>query len=146
MLKITNGYEDRDATVTSRHITTGQDGEAVTVAPGESAEIELDGEYQVSVSTRGRNPGEEPIRNTPVARVVEGGTTEGAKSDAPTLNEASDDDVRTEIQTMVDEKANLTQSGKPELPVLNERLAAKGFGPVDSKRRDALMPAPAPAL
>jgi hypothetical protein len=59
------------------------------------------------------------------------------------LREGSDDEVRSEIQAMVDGKEDLTRTGLPELPALNKRLAAKGIGPVDAERRTSLMSTPA---
>ena len=146
MLKITNESGDKDFIVTAREMLTGRDGQSVTVEPGKSASIQIDGDHQVVIATGGRKPDEAPIPEVPVAKI------EGDESDASTtsttestttLPEADDDTVRGEIQAMVDEKVNLTRSGSPELPELNKRLEAKGFGPVNASRRDALMPQPA---
>lgn len=134
MLKIENSYDDRDAIVTSRAVATGQDGPSVTAEPGETVEIEFDGDNQVVISTRGRAPGEAALEGQPVAHAVapEGG-----------LKDADDATVQAEIKDMVDNKADLTGSGAPNLVALNERLQAKGFNPVNAARRDELMPQPA---
>lgn len=142
MLTIKNGYDDREVTIVARELRTGNDGEAVTLQPGESGEVEVDGDNQVSISTRGRQPGEPALTQAPDARLISGeDSVTAAAAEGPKLTEAGDDVVRAEIATMIGEKANLTQSGLPELPTLNERLAAKGFGPVDTARRKDLMPA-----
>lgn len=143
MIQIKNTYEDRTATVVSREVRTGRDGEAVDVAPGESVEIELDGDFQIAISTRGREPGELPESQHPVARPFDNVEAEAAAEvEVEEKPEADDAAVRKEIEDMVTNKTDLTQGGKPELPALNKRLDALGFGPVSATRRDALMPAP----
>lgn len=137
MLKIENTYDDRDAIVTARHVQSGADGQSTTLGPGESATIEIDGDFSVAIGTRGRNPGELPIQ-MPVATKV--GADAGDES---TLTDADDDVVRAEIQDMVTNNVSLTQAGPPQLEALNERLAAKGYNPINAKRRSDLMPVPA---
>jgi hypothetical protein len=148
MLKITNESDEQDFILTARETRTGRDGEAVTLEPGQTATIEIDGDHQlVAAPGGGRKPDEAAALEIPVA------TVEGKSTRAPTdadskpagevLPDADDDAVRAEINDMVTTKTNLTKGGSPELPVLNERLKARGFAPVNAERRDALMPQPA---
>lgn len=69
-----------------------------------------------------------------------GSDTVSSPAGADQLPAAPDDVIAGEIEAMIAEGANLTQSGKPELPILNERLASKGYAQVDGRKRDGLMP------
>lgn len=64
-------------------------------------------------------------------------------ADTTQLREGSDAEISEEIKAMIDSGENLTKTGLPELPILNQRLAAKGIGQIDAERRTSLMPAPA---
>lgn len=141
MLTIKNESDDRDFIITGRDVRSGRDGESTTLEPGESATIDAaDGEYQFVISTRAREEGEEALLEIPTAQ-------KGERSDdrtEPLKTDASDDDVRSEIAAMIEAKEGLNGGGTtPTMDALNERLAAKGFNPVNAKRRDALMPQPA---
>lgn len=134
MLTIKNGYDDRDVTIVSRSVLTGADGPSVNLEAGGSAEIEVDGENQVAISTRGRLPGEAPLGLAPVANVVDNSGGGGKAA----LVDASDDQVKAVMAEMVAQGTDLTSSGAPNAIILNAKLAERGLAPIDAARRDAL--------
>lgn len=144
MLEIKNTSEDREVTIVVREVRTGRDGPSKTLTNGQSASLEIDGDFQAIISTTARGEAE-PMAEIPSAQVVgeEGGEEQVAGRQEEQLPEAPDDVVRREIETMVGDKINLTKGGQPELPMLNQRLKDAGFGPVNAARRDEMMPEPA---
>lgn len=140
MLQIKNTYDDRDVTVVSRAVATGSDGTETVLAAGDSCEIEVDGDHQVAVYTRARHPGEAALSLTPVAQPLADEASQRQAEEAQ-LTDASDDQVRTVIQQMVEQKTDLTAAGEPNLAVLNAKLAEQNFNPITADRRKELMPA-----
>jgi hypothetical protein len=162
MLQFKNNYDDRDVTVVARRVFDGVDGGSVTIEPGEFGEIDVDKDHQVIVSdgqaevddddddasgdeSISGSSGEDVISGTvDTSDTLSGGSAaDDLNTGGAQLREGSDDEVRSDIQAMVDGKEDLTRTGLPELPALNKRLAAKGIGPVDAERRTSLMSTPA---
>lgn len=135
MVKIINDEDGVEITIQSRN-RFGQDGEAVTVAAGKSAEIAGDHENQVVISFAKED--QSAPMSAPATAVLEQEEAEEVELVDPT-----DDDIRAAgaaIDARPDVASHKTNAGAYRVGGLNEELAAKGFKPINADTRDRIWP------
>lgn len=134
MLTIRNHYDDRDITIRSRERSNGRDGEPVEVTIGKGASIEIDGDHDIIISTRPREPGEAAITTPPIATVLE---EDGASEDRVELTDASDDEIKAAIEKTI-AGGHVSARGVPHMDAINAELKAAGRKDIKAAKRDEL--------
>lgn len=133
---IVQNPEDNEFSVTiqTRNSLTGGDGPALSIEPGQSAEVEITpNDHLVAIAGEGHTSNSDLV----AAPRLLGAGDEG-RSDTE-LNDGTDDEIRGIVQARGD--LPKTAGGSYKLSNVNAALAQSGFKPIDAAKRDELFPA-----
>lgn len=137
-MKITFSVAGAAVSVFARSTFTGQDSNPTEVAEGGTGTIELEGGQQLVITPIGLGTDTGAVL-AQVAVETDANSDREQAAPAPQLNEATDDQVRTTVESMGD-TITKTQSGAYKVDDVNTALEAAGFAPINAARRDTIWP------
>lgn len=119
--------------IQTRNSLTGTDGPALSVEPGQSAEVEITpNDHLVAITGEGHQSNSDLVA---APRLLETGAQ---RQETTELNDGTDDEIRGIVAARGD--LPKTANGGYKLSDLNGALAQSGFRPITAAKRDELFP------